>query len=89
MPPGSRRQQSRGQGSESAIGVSADELPSQVVEEAVQADEMECGEQGVDEDDEEEEAEGKRSCCGAPHVSAFQLTTALQKSKSSHFRRPA
>lgn len=62
MPFGSRRQRARGQtGDESAIEVSTDELPSQVVESNVQADEMEYDEQGGDEEEEEEEIEGKSS----------------------------
>lgn len=65
MPFGSRRQQhrTRGQGGdESAIEVSADELPSQVAENPDQGDdEMEYEEQGGEEEEEEEEAEGESS----------------------------
>lgn len=63
MPLGSRQQhhRARGQsGSELAIEVSADELPSQVAEDHVQVDEMEYEEQGAEEEEEdEEELEGE------------------------------
>lgn len=64
MPLGDRRQQrSRGAaGDESAIEVSADELPSQVAERQDQVDDMEYEEHVGDEEgevEEEEEAEGK------------------------------
>lgn len=69
MPFGGRRHRTRGQmGEESAIEVSADELPSQVAEDPGQGDEMEYEEQGGEEEEDEEEVEGK----SAPNHSSLQ-----------------
>lgn len=61
MPSGGRRQlRGRGQsGNESAIEVSADDPPSQVMEEQPQVDAMDYEGQVEDDEDEDEEVEGK------------------------------
>lgn len=73
MPFGSRRpHRTRGQAAEeSAIEVSADELPSQVVEDAGQGDEMEYEEQGGEDEEDEEEIEGK-SCSDPDRISSLE-----------------
>lgn len=94
MPFGTRRQQHRGRGQtadESAIEVSADELPAQVVEDHAQGEEMQYEEQGGDEEEEEEEeeeVEGELSTSTSTRLSRGPTDATPQKSSSNPSHLP-